>query len=170
MAGVNSEVSEKLFSKLSLKAEEEDEEEEEVPPPDEEEEEEEEEEDEDEDEDEEDLIDPADAIKENCAISGCMPLRDRLEECNTRVESKSKTSETCFEEILDFYHCVDHCAAKEIFKNLKWTVDTYSETGEMDLMLVKLSVLWAIKFMMNKWWKPQSRWNYSVRYEIAFVS
>merc|ERR1712218_211481 len=86
---------------------EEDEEEEEVPPPDEEEEEE---------EDEEDLIDPADAIKENCAISGCMPLRDRLEECNTRAESKSKTSETCFEEILDFYHCVDHCAAKEIFK------------------------------------------------------
>ena len=74
MAGVNSEVSEKLFSKLSLKAEEEDEEEEEVPPPEEEEEEEEEEEDEDEDEDEEDLIDPADAIKvrsHTVTTSGC---------------------------------------------------------------------------------------------------
>ena len=33
-----------------------------------------------------------------------------------QVQSKNKTTETCFEEILDFYHCVDHCAAKEIFK------------------------------------------------------
>ena len=33
-----------------------------------------------------------------------------------KVKSKTKTTETCFEEILDFYHCVDHCAAKDIFK------------------------------------------------------
>ena len=33
-----------------------------------------------------------------------------------RVQSKNKTTETCFKEILDFYHCVDHCAASDIFK------------------------------------------------------
>jgi len=31
------------------------------------------------------------------------------------VSGKKKTEETCFEEILDFYHCVDHCAGDKIF-------------------------------------------------------
>ena len=39
-----------------------------------------------------------------------------------QVQSKNKTTETCFEEILDFYHCVDHCAANEIFKVVKLTL------------------------------------------------
>ena len=35
----------------------------------------------------------------------------KLEECNERVKT-----ETCVEEIIDFYHCVDHCAAIEILR------------------------------------------------------
>jgi len=76
-------------------------------------------EEEEEEEDEEDLIDPATAIKEACAENNCGALKAKLDECNERVMGKSKTTETCFEEILDFYHCVDHCAAADIFKHVK---------------------------------------------------
>ena len=72
-----------------------------------------------EEEDEEDLIDPATAIKEGCAESQCSSAKARLDDCNDRVTGKSKTTETCFEEILDFYHCVDHCAAPQIFQSVK---------------------------------------------------
>merc|ERR1712096_413778 len=65
-------------------------------------------EEEEEEEDEEDLIDPATAIKEACAENHCTQYKAKLDECEERVKSKSKTMETCFEEILDFYHCVDH--------------------------------------------------------------
>jgi len=75
--------------------------------------------DEEEEEEEEDLVDPATVIKEKCAETDCTKYKERLDECNNRVQSKNKTTETCFEEILDFYHCVDHCAAKEIFKHVK---------------------------------------------------
>ena len=63
-----------------------------------------------------DLVDPATAIKEACAENHCTAYKAKLDECNDRVRSKNKTTETCFEEILDFYHCVDHCAAKDVFK------------------------------------------------------
>merc|ERR1719400_657625 len=92
------EVAEKLIPKLKAEEDEEEEEEE---------------------EDEEDLIDPATEIKEKCAEDHCAAYKAKLDECNDRVLSKSKTSETCFEEILDFYHCVDHCAAPQIFQHVK---------------------------------------------------
>merc|ERR1711892_128225 len=96
---MNSELAEKLMSSMTLKAEEGEEEEEE--------------------EEEEDLVDPATAIKEGCAEAQCTSAKARLDECSERVTSKSKTTETCFEEILDFYHCVDHCAASQIFQHVK---------------------------------------------------
>ncbi len=74
---------------------------------------------EEEEEEEEDLIDPAEAIKEACAEEKCSKYKARLDECNDRVSSKSNTTETCLEEILDFYHCVDHCAGDKIFKTVK---------------------------------------------------
>ncbi len=77
------------------------------------------EEEEEEEEEEEDLVDPAVAIKEACADEKCSKYRDRLNECNERVQSKSNTRETCVEEVIDFYHCVDHCAANKIFAVLK---------------------------------------------------
>merc|ERR1712156_1383057 len=100
-----------------LKAEEEDDEPEEEPEA--EEEAEEDEEEEDEDEDEEDLVDPHEVVREDCTRDHCAAIKARLDECNARVESKSATTETCFEEILDFYHCVDHCASKIILTKLK---------------------------------------------------
>merc|ERR1719481_1952228 len=72
-----------------------------------------------EEEDEEDLVDPAVEIKEACASNQCISYKARLDECNDRVTSKTKTTETCMEEIMDFYHCMDHCAAKEIFSKVK---------------------------------------------------
>lgn len=103
MASNSRNENESLADKLipSVKAEEEDEPEEE------------------EEEDEEDLIDPAVEIKEKCADAHCTSYKNRLDECNDRVTSKSNTTETCLEEILDFYHCVDHCAANKIFEVLK---------------------------------------------------
>ena len=74
---------------------------------------------EDDEEDEEDLIDPAVEIKEKCSDGKCSSYKERLESCNERVRSKNKTTETCYEEILDFYHCVDHCAAPDIMKSTK---------------------------------------------------
>ncbi len=74
---------------------------------------------EDDEEDEEDLVDPAVEIKEKCAESKCTAYQEKLDACNDRVRSKNNTTETCFEEILDFYHCVDHCAAPQIFKHTK---------------------------------------------------
>merc|ERR1712142_399332 len=75
--------------------------------------------DEEEEEDEEDLVDPAVEIKERCAADHCTSYKARLDECNERVTSKSNTTETCLEEIMDFYHCMDHCAAKELFSKVK---------------------------------------------------
>ena len=72
-----------------------------------------------EEEDEEDLIDPAVEIKEKCAEGHCAAYKNRLDECNDRVTSKTKTTETCLEEIMDFYHCVDHCAGDAIFASTK---------------------------------------------------
>merc|ERR1719180_148875 len=63
--------------------------------------------------------DPATVIKEKCAESDCTKYKERLDECTNRVQSKNKTTETCFEEIIDFYHCVDHCAAEQIFEHVK---------------------------------------------------
>uniref|UniRef100_A0A0K8R8C9 Cytochrome b-c1 complex subunit 6 n=1 Tax=Ixodes ricinus TaxID=34613 RepID=A0A0K8R8C9_IXORI len=69
-------------------------------------------------EEEEDLVDPIDALREKCR-GHCSALGDKLQECNDRVNSRTKTLETCTEELFDFLHCVDHCAAKDIFKQLK---------------------------------------------------
>merc|ERR1711962_1697375 len=78
------------------------------------------EEEEEEEEDEEDLVDPAVEIKEACASSeACAKYKSRLDECNERVTSKGETTETCLEEMLDFYHCMDHCAGDKIFAKLK---------------------------------------------------
>ena len=77
------------------------------------------EEEEEEEEEEEDLVDPGQVTKDACVENDCGKYKEKLDECTSRVTSKSKTTETCFEEILDFYHCMDHCAAKDMFSKLK---------------------------------------------------
>ena len=61
----------------------------------------------------------------------------KLEECNDRVKT-----ETCFEEIVDFYHCVDHCAALEIYK-AKFTNLVQTE-------LLDLIILFSVERKINR--------------------
>lgn len=63
-------------------------------------------------EQEEDLVDPQDELKESCGERHeCVELREILDECTERVESRSNTTETCTQELFDFVHCVDHCVS-----------------------------------------------------------
>lgn len=67
---------------------------------------------EEEEEEEEDTEDPMDKIRESCEeLSECAKRRQEYETCNERVNSKSKTTETCAQELLDFLHCRDHCVS-----------------------------------------------------------
>merc|ERR1712213_251846 len=62
-------------------------------------------EEEEEEEDEEDLVDPQETVRAECVTAHCAAIKAELDACNDRVSSKSNTTETCFQEILDFYHC-----------------------------------------------------------------
>merc|ERR1712083_906146 len=79
----------------------------------------EEEEEEEEEEDEEELVDSQQVIRDKCKESHCVAAQKELEACNDRVNSKTATTETCFQEILDFYHCIDHCASATVMSQLK---------------------------------------------------
>merc|ERR1711946_2511 len=71
-------------------------------------------------EEEAELVDPMVGIKERCSqTKACAALFEKLTNCNTRVASKTETTETCVEEESDFLHCVDHCLAPQLFKHLK---------------------------------------------------
>merc|ERR1712109_435057 len=77
------------------------------------------EEEEEEEEDEEELVDSQQVIRDKCKESHCVAAQRELETCNDRVNSKTATTETCFQEILDFYHCIDHCASATVMSQLK---------------------------------------------------
>merc|ERR1712048_1207782 len=67
-----------------------------------------------EEEEEEELVDSQQVIRDKCKESHCVAAQRELETCNDRVNSKTATTETCFQEILDFYHCIDHCASATV--------------------------------------------------------
>jgi len=82
----------------------------------------EEEDEEEEEEEEEDLVDPRDTIKEKCGRNKeCKSLSSALSKCNERLENGDLLfeGETCTEELFNFLHCVDHCAAGQIIRALK---------------------------------------------------
>ena len=71
-------------------------------------------------EDEEpELVDPQETLRAECKAQKCDKYRVKLETCNERVNSRSQTTESCYEELLDLFHCVDHCVAKNLFSKLK---------------------------------------------------
>jgi ubiquinol-cytochrome c reductase subunit 6 len=72
-----------------------------------------------EEEESEELIDPQQVLREECTEKKCTAYESKLKECNDRVNSRSKTAESCMEEVIDFMHCVDHCVAKTLFSKLK---------------------------------------------------
>ncbi|XP_067423952.1 cytochrome b-c1 complex subunit 6, mitochondrial [Emydura macquarii macquarii] len=75
---------------------------------------------EEEEEEEAELVDPLTAIREHCEkTENCVKAREKLEQCDARVSSRSRTKEECTEELFDFLHARDHCVAHKLFKNLK---------------------------------------------------
>uniref|UniRef100_UPI0037E7EB46 cytochrome b-c1 complex subunit 6, mitochondrial n=1 Tax=Semicossyphus pulcher TaxID=241346 RepID=UPI0037E7EB46 len=78
------------------------------------------EEEEEEEEEEEDLVDPIDSMRQKCEeAEHCVHTRERLEQCETRVGSRSSTVEDCTEELFDFLHARDHCVAHKLFHSVK---------------------------------------------------
>lgn len=60
-------------------------------------------------------------LQEKCSQeSHAAHLHERYVACNDRVNSKSKTSETCSEELFDYLHALDHCVSATLFSKLKW--------------------------------------------------
>ncbi|XP_059052332.1 cytochrome b-c1 complex subunit 6, mitochondrial [Achroia grisella] len=69
---------------------------------------------------EEDLVDPQEELRESCAQkSDAQNLWGKYQECNDRVNSRSKTAETCDEELIDYLHVLDKCVSKDLFSRLK---------------------------------------------------
>lgn len=70
---------------------------------------------------EEELVCPQEALREDCKVKDghVEHLLSRYAECNDRVNSKSKTAETCEEELFDYIHALDHCVAKTLWSKLK---------------------------------------------------
>ncbi|XP_067634334.1 cytochrome b-c1 complex subunit 6, mitochondrial [Eurosta solidaginis] len=66
------------------------------------------------------LVDPQTALREKCQKNGnIQALYSKYQQCNDRVNSKSKTTETCMEELFDYVAELDHCAAHHLFSKLK---------------------------------------------------
>ncbi|XP_070765176.1 cytochrome b-c1 complex subunit 6, mitochondrial isoform X3 [Enoplosus armatus] len=73
-----------------------------------------------EEEEEEDMVDPLDTMRQKCEeAEHCIHTRERLEQCETRVGSRSSTEEDCTEELFDFLHARDHCVAHKLFHSVK---------------------------------------------------
>lgn len=49
----------------------------------------------------------------------CVHARERMEECETRVGSRSSTEEDCTEELFDFLHARDHCVSMTALTDVK---------------------------------------------------
>ncbi|XP_071773726.1 cytochrome b-c1 complex subunit 6, mitochondrial isoform X2 [Centroberyx gerrardi] len=77
-------------------------------------------EEEEEEEEEEDMVDPLETMRQKCEdAEHCVHTRERLEQCETRVGSRSATQEDCTEELFDFLHARDHCVAHKLFHSVK---------------------------------------------------
>jgi ubiquinol-cytochrome c reductase subunit 6 len=58
------------------------------------------------------LQDIQDKLKDACReTKECIKAKEIYDSCATRVNSRSKTEETCHEEMMDYMHCVDHCVS-----------------------------------------------------------
>ncbi|KAF2882461.1 hypothetical protein ILUMI_23686 [Ignelater luminosus] len=72
------------------------------------------------DDEEEELVDPQQVLRDKCKETAhAKHFAEKLEECNNRVNSRSRTTETCVEELFDFLHAIDHCVTKDLFSRLK---------------------------------------------------
>ncbi|XP_059478791.1 cytochrome b-c1 complex subunit 6, mitochondrial-like [Neocloeon triangulifer] len=68
----------------------------------------------------EELVDPQTTLRNKCnEQAAVITLKERYEACNDRVNSKSRTTETCIEELNDYLHVLDACVTKTLFSQLK---------------------------------------------------
>merc|ERR1712025_1091289 len=74
------------------------------------------EEEEEDDEDEEEEVELVDVFLDNRKLCEqtpkCVSLKEELDKCETRVNSRTETLETCTEELFEFIHERDHCTTK----------------------------------------------------------
>merc|ERR1712142_1106316 len=74
------------------------------------------EEEEEEDEDEEEEVELVDVFLDNRKLCEqtpkCVSLKEELDKCEERVNSRTETLETCTEELFEFIHERDHCTTK----------------------------------------------------------
>uniref|UniRef100_T1GK42 Ubiquinol-cytochrome C reductase hinge domain-containing protein n=1 Tax=Megaselia scalaris TaxID=36166 RepID=T1GK42_MEGSC len=78
---------------------------------------------------------------ESCGQKGHIAqLFEKYQACNDRVNGKSKTTETCMEELFDYYHELDHCVAKDLWPKLNFTGFTAIPTSDMLPDLFQLSI------------------------------
>merc|ERR1711912_36584 len=76
--------------------------------------------DDDDEDEEEELVDPMEALREQCSKDAhSLALLDELAKCTERVESRTMTEETCTQELFDFIGHRDHCVAHHLFNHLK---------------------------------------------------
>ncbi|XP_038215418.1 cytochrome b-c1 complex subunit 6, mitochondrial [Zerene cesonia] len=69
---------------------------------------------------EEEMVDPQQQLRDQCAEKPELQnLWSKYQECNDRVNSRSNTSETCEEELIDYVQVLDKCVNKDLFKRLK---------------------------------------------------
>ena len=68
-------------------------------------------------EEEIEIVDPREAIVEQCRESKCHHDVEHLQSCSERVENGSE--ENCIEEFFHLMHCVDECQAPKLFSKLK---------------------------------------------------
>merc|ERR1712212_246558 len=74
----------------------------------------------DEEEEEEELVDPMEQLREACSKDATsQALLGKLDECTTRVESRTMTEETCTQELFDFIGHRDNCVAKYLFSKIE---------------------------------------------------
>ncbi|XP_067368385.1 cytochrome b-c1 complex subunit 6, mitochondrial isoform X1 [Channa argus] len=71
-------------------------------------------------EEEQEMVDPLETVRQKCEeTEHCLNTQERLEQCETRVGSRSSTEEDCTEELFDFLHARDHCVAHKLFHSVK---------------------------------------------------
>lgn len=72
-------------------------------------------------EEEEEMVCPQEQLREQCRANDhhVTGLLEKYNACNERVSAKTKTNETCEEELFDYIHALDHCVAKTLWKKLK---------------------------------------------------
>lgn len=81
--------------------------------------------------------DPLETVRAKCEQSEhCAHLKERLEACEARVNSRSHTEEECTEELFDFLHARDHCVSVD---KLLW--------GLYYCVFIKASVLGCVSLL-----------------------